>query len=105
MKSDWDRRTCARKGHVTYAPDDPRLRVRLHAQTALGDVLRVGADVAGMPQCDGGRGDDSDRYCQPDQAHAHRDSPCYAAVYNPAVRPRNATVGGAARHTDKRLVS
>ncbi|WP_330348350.1 DUF2127 domain-containing protein [Streptomyces sp. NBC_00582] len=52
MKIDWDRRTCARRGHVTYAPDDPRLRVRLRAETALGEVwrcLRCGDFVLGEP--------------------------------------------------------
>jgi len=56
MKIDWDRRTCARKGHVTYAPDDPRLRVRLHAETALGDVwrcLRCGDFALGEPHGSG----------------------------------------------------
>ncbi|MFE1292831.1 DUF2127 domain-containing protein [Streptomyces sp. NPDC058751] len=56
MKIDWDRRTCARKGHVTYAPDDPRLRVRLHAQTALGEVwrcLRCGDFALGAPHGSG----------------------------------------------------
>jgi uncharacterized membrane protein (DUF2068 family) len=56
MAIDWDRRTCARKGHVTYAPDDPRLRVRLHADTALGEVwrcLRCGDFVLGEPHGSG----------------------------------------------------
>src|SRR3954471_1860328 len=56
MKIDWDRRTCARKGHVTYAPDDPRLRVRLHARTALGDAwrcLRCGDFALGEPHGSG----------------------------------------------------
>ncbi|MET8248630.1 DUF2127 domain-containing protein [Streptomyces sp. NPDC005202] len=56
MTIDWDRRTCARRGHVTYAPDDPRLRVRLHADTALGEVwrcLRCGDFVLGEPHGSG----------------------------------------------------
>ncbi|MFE4412815.1 DUF2127 domain-containing protein [Streptomyces sp. NPDC093064] len=60
MAIDWDRRTCARKGHVTYAPDDPRLRIRLHARTALGDVwrcLRCGDFALGEPHGSGPAGD------------------------------------------------
>ncbi|MEU6401148.1 DUF2127 domain-containing protein [Streptomyces sp. NPDC046985] len=56
MKIDWDRRTCARKGHVTYAPDDPRLRVRLRADTAVGEAwrcLRCGDFVLGAPRGSG----------------------------------------------------
>jgi uncharacterized membrane protein (DUF2068 family) len=56
MKIDWDRRTCARKGHVTYAPDEPRLRAPLHAETALGDVwrcLRCGDFALGEPHGSG----------------------------------------------------
>lgn len=56
MAIDWDRRTCARRGHVTYAPDDPRLRVRLRAETALGEVwrcLRCGDFALGEPQGSG----------------------------------------------------
>ncbi|MEW2400040.1 DUF2127 domain-containing protein [Streptomyces sp. NPDC046862] len=40
MKIDWDRRTCARRGHVTYAPAEAALRERLHATTAVGDAWR-----------------------------------------------------------------
>ena len=56
MAIDWDRRTCARRGYVTYAPDDPRLRVRLRAETALGEVwrcLRCGDFALGEPQGSG----------------------------------------------------
>ncbi|MFJ2610286.1 DUF2127 domain-containing protein [Streptomyces sp. NPDC087425] len=56
MKIDWDRRTCARRGHVTYAPDDPRLRVRLRADTGLGEVwrcLRCGDFALGAPHGSG----------------------------------------------------
>ncbi|KUN75035.1 DUF2127 domain-containing protein [Streptomyces griseoruber] len=56
MKIDWDRRTCARRGHVTYAPDERGLRVRLRAETALGEVwrcLRCGDFVLGEPHGSG----------------------------------------------------
>jgi uncharacterized membrane protein (DUF2068 family) len=49
---DWNLRTCARKGHVTYAPDEPPLRDRLQAATPLGDTwrcLRCGTYVLGAP--------------------------------------------------------
>jgi uncharacterized membrane protein (DUF2068 family) len=52
MSIDWDRRHCARKGHITYAPDEPRLRRELHADTALGTVwrcLRCGDFALGEP--------------------------------------------------------
>ena len=45
---DWSLFGCARKGHVTYAPDEPGLRDRLMAPTAGGTVwrcLRCGAFV------------------------------------------------------------
>ncbi|MBC6458026.1 DUF2127 domain-containing protein [Actinomadura sp. HBU206391] len=53
---DWSLLTCARKGHVTYAPDEPRLRRSLHATTPAGDAwrcLRCGAYAYGDPH---GRG-------------------------------------------------
>ena len=56
MSIDWDRRTCARKGHITYAPDELRLRGRLHASTAVGEVwrcLRCGDFVLGDPHGSG----------------------------------------------------
>ncbi|CAM5279502.1 putative protein [Streptomyces alboniger] len=56
MKIDWDRRTCARRGHVTYAPDEPPLRERLHAETALGAAwrcLRCGDFALGAPHGSG----------------------------------------------------
>ncbi|MFJ2238473.1 DUF2127 domain-containing protein [Streptomyces sp. NPDC087859] len=56
MAIDWDRRTCARRGHVTYAPDDPRLRAGLCAETALGEVwrcLRCGDFALGEPHGSG----------------------------------------------------
>lgn len=49
---DWNLRTCARKGHVTYAPDEPIFRSRLEAGTPLGDAwrcLRCGTYVLGAP--------------------------------------------------------
>jgi uncharacterized membrane protein (DUF2068 family) len=45
---DWSLFRCARKGHVTYAPDEPELRERLMAPTAGGTAwrcLRCGAFV------------------------------------------------------------
>jgi len=56
MKIDWDRRTCARKGHVTYAPDESLFADRLHAVTALGDAwrcLRCGDFALGEPHGSG----------------------------------------------------
>jgi uncharacterized membrane protein (DUF2068 family) len=47
---DWSLFGCARKGHVTYAPDEPALRDRLMAPTAGGTAwrcLRCGAFVTG----------------------------------------------------------
>jgi len=49
---DWSLFGCARKGHVTYAPDEPALRDRLMAPTAGGTAwrcLRCGAFVTGAP--------------------------------------------------------
>ena len=46
---DWSLFGCARKGHVTYAPDEPELRDRLMAPTAGGTAwrcLRCGAFVS-----------------------------------------------------------
>jgi hypothetical protein len=37
---DWNLFGCARKGHVTYAPDEPELRDRLTAPTAGGTAWR-----------------------------------------------------------------
>ena len=50
---DWNLFGCARRGHVTYAPDEPQLRDRLMAPTAGGTAwrcLRCGAFVAGGPR-------------------------------------------------------
>nr|WSY57752.1 DUF2127 domain-containing protein [Streptomyces sp. NBC_00886] len=56
MKIDWDRRHCARHGHVTYAPDEVVLRERLRAETGLGAAwrcLRCGDFVLGEPHGSG----------------------------------------------------
>ncbi|MFI9327517.1 DUF2127 domain-containing protein [Kitasatospora sp. NPDC052868] len=56
FKPDWDRRTCARRGHITYAPTEPDLGRRLHAATALGDAwrcLRCGDFALGAPHGSG----------------------------------------------------
>ena len=52
----WELRTCARRGHITYAPDDPALADRLSGTTGLGEVwrcLRCGDFTPGPPH---GRG-------------------------------------------------
>ena len=49
---DWSTRTCARKGHVTYAAEEPEFRYKLEAHTPLGEAwrcLRCGAYVLGEP--------------------------------------------------------
>lgn len=49
---DWNLRSCARKGHVTYAAEEPEFRARLEAATPLGDAwrcLRCGTYVLGLP--------------------------------------------------------
>lgn len=56
----WELRTCARRGHITYAPDDARLADRLSGTTGLGEVwrcLRCGEFVLGEPH---GRGHPDD---------------------------------------------
>jgi uncharacterized membrane protein (DUF2068 family) len=53
---DWSLLGCARKGHITYAPDEPGLRDRLMATTADGTAwrcLRCGAFVTGGPHGSG----------------------------------------------------
>jgi uncharacterized membrane protein (DUF2068 family) len=53
---DWNLRTCGRRGHVTYAPSEPQLRVRLQAQTPVGPAwrcLRCGTFVLGEPRGSG----------------------------------------------------
>ena len=55
-KPDWNRRTCSRRGHITYAPNEPELRGRLHTATALGDAwrcLRCGDFALGEPHGSG----------------------------------------------------
>ena len=37
---DWSLRGCARKGHVTYSPDEPALGERLHVATQAGEAWR-----------------------------------------------------------------
>lgn len=49
---DWSLLTCARKGHITYAPDETALRDRLHVETPAGEAwrcLRCGTYVHGKP--------------------------------------------------------
>lgn len=50
---DWSLRVCGRRGHETFAPDEPELRDRLHVVTAAGDAwrcLRCGDFVIGPPK-------------------------------------------------------
>ena len=56
MNWDWNRRTCSRRGHVTYAPTEPHLHEHLHADTALGAAwrcLRCGDFTLGEPHGSG----------------------------------------------------
>ena len=49
---DWNLRSCSRRGHVTYAPDEAEFRAKLEATTPLGDAwrcLRCGTYVLGEP--------------------------------------------------------
>ena len=53
---DWSLFVCARRGHLTYAPDEPGLRDRLMAPTVGGTAwrcLRCGAFVTGEPHGSG----------------------------------------------------
>lgn len=53
---DWNLRTCARRGHETYAPDEPEYRVKLESDTPLGEAwrcLRCGTYVLGKPNGQG----------------------------------------------------
>lgn len=53
---DWSLRTCARRGHLTYAPVEQPLRGRLHAPTSVGEAwrcLRCGDFVLGTPHGSG----------------------------------------------------
>ena len=57
----WELLTCARQGHVTYAPDDAALADRLSGTTGLGEVwrcLRCGEFIIGAPH-GRGRADDA----------------------------------------------
>jgi uncharacterized membrane protein (DUF2068 family) len=57
---DWSLRTCGRKGHITYAPSEPGLRERLHADTPVGEAwrcLRCADFVVGEPKGSGPAGD------------------------------------------------
>jgi uncharacterized membrane protein (DUF2068 family) len=56
MKFDWNLRVCSRRGHITYAPDEPHLRERLHTATAVGEAwrcLRCGDFAVGEPHGSG----------------------------------------------------
>jgi uncharacterized membrane protein (DUF2068 family) len=53
---DWNLRTCSRRGHVTYAPDEAQFRAKLEADTPLGPgwrCLRCGTYVLGEPHGSG----------------------------------------------------
>ncbi len=53
---EWNLRTCARRGHVTYAATEPEFRAKLEADTPLGDAwrcLRCGTYVLGEPHGSG----------------------------------------------------
>jgi uncharacterized membrane protein (DUF2068 family) len=53
---DWSLRGCARHGHATYAPTEPRLAERLRVATSLGTAwrcLRCGTFVLGEPHGSG----------------------------------------------------
>lgn len=60
VRVDWNLRSCARKGHVTYAPDEEQYRAKLTAETPLGSVwrcLRCGDYVLGSPDGTGAADD------------------------------------------------
>ena len=53
---DWSLLGCGRYGHVTFAPVEPELRARMHAQLPDGEAwccLRCGAFVPGSPDLSG----------------------------------------------------
>jgi uncharacterized membrane protein (DUF2068 family) len=53
---DWNLRSCGRRGHVTYAPDETALRTSLHVTTPQGEAwrcLRCGDYVIGAPVASG----------------------------------------------------
>ena len=57
----WELHTCARKGHITYQPDDAALADRLSGTTGLGEVwrcLRCGEFTLGAPD-ERGRAEDA----------------------------------------------
>ena len=53
---DWSLRGCARKGHITYSPDETELRERLRVTTQAGEAwrcLRCATFVVGEPHSSG----------------------------------------------------
>jgi uncharacterized membrane protein (DUF2068 family) len=57
---DWDRRHCARRGHVLYEPVEPDYRERIKAETAVGTAwrcLRCGDFVLQQPTASGAAAD------------------------------------------------
>lgn len=53
---DWNRRTCARRGHVLYGPTEPEYRDRIKTETAVGTAwrcLRCGDFVLQAPAAEG----------------------------------------------------
>ena len=57
---DWNRRHCARRGHVLYEPVEPEYRDRIRTETALGPAwrcLRCGDFVLETPKSSGPAGD------------------------------------------------
>src|SRR4051812_39579794 len=53
---DWNLRTCSRRGHVTYAPDEAQFRAKLEADPPPGPPwrgLRCGTYVLGEPHGSG----------------------------------------------------
>ena len=53
---DWSLYRCGRAGHVTFAPDEPRLREQMHGSTASAELwqcLRCGTYVPGTPDRSG----------------------------------------------------
>jgi uncharacterized membrane protein (DUF2068 family) len=53
---DWNLRSCARKGHVTYAASEPQYRAKLEASTPMGEAwrcLRCGDYALGPPHGEG----------------------------------------------------
>ena len=53
---DWSLYRCGRVGHITFAPDEPHLRVNMRGETGSAELwqcLRCGAYVTGEPQGSG----------------------------------------------------